>query len=207
MTVNIRCGLTRIPFEDGDEVLVIPVSSLNGDWAVSGAPCVGTIDEFGVVTDTSGRRHDFTASLFVSSEAAESLRTTAFASRISSAMQRVDRKIQEISESLSASKTSGERDLIVAAALSHLSIPVKLPHPEAVDADEDHGNMDFIRNVQKDAGFLRFAEYLDLTLRPSEANVTIMSKSEHKAMLGGMSAAMGKNRRIASELEDMKGMF
>lgn len=204
---NVRCGLTRIPFEEGDEVLAIPVEKIDGTWTVTELPFTGAIDGSGRVSARDGQSKLYDEAFFVSKAAAESLRTHRFASRVGDSLARVDKALETRLENVRASNDTKIMPLITESALSSLGIPVFLPNLNAGKKSEHKENLEFILAVQKDAGFLRLGEYLGFELGTSEPFLTIMTKSEHNQLQSGLKSAMEHKRTMKLETERFQGMF
>lgn len=204
---NVRCGLTRIPFEQGDEVLSIPVEKIDGIWTVTDFPFTGVIDGSGRVSTRDGQSKLYDEAFFVSKAAAESLRTHRFASRVGDALVRVDKALETSLEKVCTSNDTQIMPLFTESALSSLGIPVLLPNPNACKKSEHKENLEFILAVQKNAGFLRLGEYLGFELGTSEPFLTIMTRSEHNQLQSGLKSAMEHKRTMELETERFQGMF
>lgn len=206
---NVRCGLTRIPFDPQDRVQVIRMQRDPIGFQEILSVDTGLIDEYGCVYKDGEEIANFNTAMLVSAAAAQSLSEGRFFEPFRTQMQAT---LADIKADLEKARCE-ENHVIVrmmamtAQAKSGLHFGVLAMDKDTPKA-EVISRMELMVHTLEVAGWLVYAEDLfDIQIQTSANDYTHMSKANHLRYQSGMQVAMRAEHDRLHTPDPMAGMF
>lgn len=211
MRINIRCPLTQIPMLPGTEVVAVPLVKIKDKWHVAQAPIIGELTDSGTVV-LNGRVAITDATAFIATKAAaDALFIGRFAGAMSAVMRGRAENIEKAQGRIEGALDRAEAVEAYRQALESFPFPALMPNSQPVyqmRKPEMRENVKMLGDCARDAGWLPFVEnILGTRVAPSSEHRTVMDQETHVQIVGGMVAAVEREKELSREYDQMSRMF